>query len=227
MDIGTVVAWLQVVFWLFSGIAWGRKMINDKKLELPNLPMSTKALGIAVAAGLLVSVVSLYYNYRPRVVEKTVVQYLEKPTLNVVTAWGNADIGACRESVNGAALTEYAEKYDVVIICGVVDSRVDKFSDHAISVSSSYSIHDSIIEILFDTSDSMKAAAKKLTDEQLKGLPQPPKKGTAVGITIPIWYEVTVMPKGSDLTNIKQLSDVPRYGGIVLSQRSNLGGSSS
>jgi hypothetical protein len=47
-------------------------------------------------------------------------------------------------------------------------------------------------------------------------LPATPPPGARYSVST--WYETILLPKGTDRTNIRQLADVPRYGGKILSQ---------
>ena len=115
MDIGTVVSWLQISFWLWAGFSWLKKMAHDKALELPTTPRSTWVLGTAVIVGLLISGVSLYFNYRARTIVKTVVQTVTETKFlpPVLTGWGDASGRSCAVVINGDALLELRDKYEV------------------------------------------------------------------------------------------------------------------
>jgi hypothetical protein len=64
MDIGTVVAWLQMAIWIVVGLAWGTRI-----MKTGNLPTwlkfagSNKFLALVVFCGIAMSSWSLYVNY--------------------------------------------------------------------------------------------------------------------------------------------------------------------
>ncbi len=45
-------------------------------------------------------------------------------------------------------------------------------------------------------------------------------RGKPVGTagTVDVWFETVLLPKNFDIAKIKTLSDVPRYGGLILSE---------
>lgn len=73
MDWGTLNNIIQDVLWVIGGFIWTRKMLRDRRLENP-LSLDFWTVGIILAVGLLISSVSLYFSYRPRIqiVTKTV-----------------------------------------------------------------------------------------------------------------------------------------------------------
>ena len=76
MNLGTINNYVQAVIWggslIVLAIRWGRKMLQNKQVKIPEFPLSSKLIGISIVIGLLVSFASLYFNYRPRIIEKTV-----------------------------------------------------------------------------------------------------------------------------------------------------------
>jgi hypothetical protein len=81
MDVGTVAAWIQLGLWAVGGVAvvvgivkkWGKE-------GLMTLPL--KVVYLALLFGLAISATSLYFNYRPRIVQ--VDKIVEKPVERIV-----------------------------------------------------------------------------------------------------------------------------------------------
>jgi hypothetical protein len=87
MDIGTVVSWIQMVVWVVgaagTAIAYFRRWWRGEP-GMPSLFASSRLIWLALGIGLLLSLASLYFNYRPRIV--TVEKIVEKPVDRIVPA---------------------------------------------------------------------------------------------------------------------------------------------
>jgi hypothetical protein len=85
MDIGSIVAWIQLALWLVTligiTIAYTRKL-RSGETNLPSILGSPRPLWAILVVGLLLSFGSLYFNYRPRVIR--VEKIVEKPVDRVV-----------------------------------------------------------------------------------------------------------------------------------------------
>jgi hypothetical protein len=132
----------------------------------------------------------------------------------IILTWG-AEAPNCILSLNGAALMEFAGESNVVMACGITDDRVDKFEDENITLSSPFTIHSAVIDISAPYSARMAATADRLYQEATRNLPAPPKIN--VRLQIRIWNEVVIVPKGTNMSDIRKLSDVARHRGRVLS----------
>lgn len=222
MEVGTIVAWIQLAVWLSAAAVGIGKIIkrSREKDRLEELNLSQKGIYALLVLGLLVSSASLYFNYRPRIVEKTVVQTVQEPPRQIFKAWGSTDPTKCFSVLDTVRLMNYADKYDVAVICGLTDPTVDKFEDQRITVSSTYTIRPGDLEIAAPLSMAMTNAVQHLRDEAVKSLPTKPKRGTVITLQIPMWYETVLILKGTLAADIRKLSDVPRYGGKILSQGS-------
>jgi hypothetical protein len=134
----------------------------------------------------------------------------------VLLGWGGPT-PFCNAQVNGLRLVELRDKYAVAVVCGLPQDGVDRFEDKKITVSSLYTI--SAEPILSHTAYSVEMAqhVKGETEKFLKlnGMSEMPAGMT---VNIPQWYEVVVLPKQTDISDIYRLSDVTRYGGKILSQ---------
>jgi len=220
VDVGVVAAWIQFGVWTIGGVLGIRKLIARWKEgdKIETFSLSQGGIYVLLFIGLLVSSVSLYFNFRPRTVVQYVQQTQQPPTQRIIQGWGALDPSTCRANLSMEPLRPFAEKYDVVLICGLTDPKVDKFEDQRISSSPAYTIHPGTVDILFPSSAAMLDAVQKIKAETVKNLPTPPKKGVVLAIPVPMWYEVVLIVKGTNLGEIRKLSDIPRYGGKILSQ---------
>lgn len=73
-DISSIVSWLQFAAWTTVIIVGGNILRAKVKASggLKNMSLSSKAMHLSLAVGLLLSATSLYFNFRPRTVEKVV-----------------------------------------------------------------------------------------------------------------------------------------------------------
>jgi len=120
--------------------------------------------------------------------------------------------GLCNATVDTARLEGFKDDYRVILICGVGDSTIDAQEDERISVSSTFHITGMVIGIT--------GKFGKMT-EDWKDLH--PAAGQAVAVQV--WHSVALIPKDSDPTTIKRVSDVARQGGRFVTQPANVYGS--
>jgi hypothetical protein len=136
---------------------------------------------------ILVGILFSYYSlYR---------QYTVKAE-RLIEAWG-VENRQCTARVNGPMLMAWEEKYDFVVVCGFRDPTRDELESTLIGVSPLFSIHARRIDVNFPVGKDMLEAGEKK------------KKAT-------IWFRVALLPKRTDVANITRLSDIPRYGGVLL-----------
>ncbi|HEV8046713.1 MAG TPA: hypothetical protein VGP35_03235 [Terriglobales bacterium] len=69
MDVGTIVAWVQLVLWAFAVVAAAIKIAKDWKRGGFAQVVPQKGVYILLLIGLAVSGISLYFNQHPRVVQ--------------------------------------------------------------------------------------------------------------------------------------------------------------
>jgi hypothetical protein len=213
MDLGTINNYVQVILWVGAGIAYVRKVLKDRKLEMPFSDLHNRLIGYALVIGLVISSASLYYTHKPRI--QTV--YVPTPVLKprIIIGWGPLGLN-CGFTINAVPLMIFADKDDVAMVCGMSDATRDKLEDDRITISSLFTILPQNIDILSPYSAPMAEALKKFQDDSLKNVPASQKNQTS--FVVPIWYEVAVLPKGTNPKDIHKLSDIPRYGGEILSQ---------
>jgi hypothetical protein len=119
---------------------------------------------------------------------------------DVIVGYGTAAHN-CTAAIDTSRLDSFRGDYDIALVCGVVDSGVDKFTDTRISVSPLYSIHHQPIPIAMKESEAMQS----IVDRTIKA-----------GSAISLWSTAILLPKDTDITAIHALSDVPKYHGKIL-----------
>jgi nitrate reductase NapE component len=133
------------------------------------------------------------------------------------------------QTLNGAAVSDFRRHYNVAVICGLRDSTIDKFDDERISKSATFKIIQDEMEIVIPYQPPMTEALNKAIARMRlqSGIDQKPgfrqrkraKKGLRVmQYQIQTWTEAVLLPKGADVTSIRRLSDVPKNGGLILSE---------
>jgi hypothetical protein len=198
MDFQSLTTWIQWGIWLVAAYA----AIKKRNFFLQN-QISLKTIYAAIAIGLLLSSLSLYFNYRPRIIERTVVQTVEKGEKpRVIVSWGAGDVAACAERLDLTSIVNYTDKFEVTAICGIEDASVDRFEDQRITISSLRTIIAGQINVVTPLSKEMLTAVKQLNAVGIKNYSQ--------------WNEVVLLPKGTLVSDIHKLSDVHRYQGKIL-----------
>ena len=91
---------------------------------------------------------------------------------------------------------------------------MDKYEDQRITLSSPFSIHAGEIDMAVHVSKEMADLEQQIIDNAQATVP----KGTAFAVPIEVWYEALLLSKSSRASDIHRLSDVPRYGGLIVSQ---------
>src|SRR5229473_4767773 len=131
-----------------------------------------------------------------------------------VEQWGalSANDPNCNVILDGSRLMRLASTYDVALVCGVIDATMDKFNDKRIAVSGLFSIHPAAIPISALRTDEMTQAIQKQISDAARITP----KTTVIEVPIRTWYEIALLPTGTDVTDIHRMSDVARYKGIIL-----------
>jgi hypothetical protein len=216
-DLGTAINYVQVALWLYGSFVWVRKMVRDKKFELdPFGHIGNRLIGYAIAAGLLISSASLYYNYRPRTVTQTT--YVQQPLPPaIIQGWGDTSGKNCTVQINPGAVYRYKDTDEIAVACGFVNSGVDKFEDDTITITPLYTIGLQPFALSAPWSKSMAALLEKAGREVKIA-----EHNQCASAEIPTWYELILLPKGTQISDIHKLSDIPRFGGLILSQQAAL-----
>jgi heme/copper-type cytochrome/quinol oxidase subunit 4 len=126
----------------------------------------------------------------------------ENKPVNAITMWGNNADG-CYIVIDGSVIQQFSSKYYVVMSCGVSNPTTDFLQDTVIATSSTFTIGKSpiAIEAKFTPQllEEVKAYAS-LTPPQSPGM----------------WRQAFLIPKNTDLSRIKRMSDVREFGGKLI-----------
>jgi len=117
-------------------------------------------------------------------------------------AWGplsdkDGNITGCAVATDTTPIKSWADKYWVVLVSGISDASVDQVEDTRIAISNPFNITGGTQEIVDNFKDPKLLAAFRNTPAH----------------NVSQWQRVIVVRKGTDLDEIKRLSDVPRFGG--------------
>lgn len=131
----------------------------------------------------------------------------------------------CGVVINGNDLADYREKYNVALACGIADDAVDRLAERRMSISSVFTIRPGEIPIRVAHSQAHRAGIAKIQEETKAKLQAEIQRTLKPGESIPVfqanmiqtWHDVVLLPKNIESTDsIRQLSDVPKVGGIVI-----------
>lgn len=137
--------------------------------------------------------------------------------LQVFKAWGTNRPDQCLAVLNGSFLVDWSSKYDVGFVCGFEDSSLDKFEDTRITFSPAFTIHSGDIEITVNYSKEMKEKKQTWVNAVAARTPKAARIGI-VSISTREWYEPVLYPRHLNRSDIHKLSDIRRYGGVLISQ---------
>lgn len=160
----------------------------------------------------VIATAAITWEVAHRVTQSSTVHTVEGP---IILGWGS-DGPFCAGVLDGSRLFNFRDKYAVALACALEDETLDKYENTKITVSLPFTIHSGPIPITVAHRPAMAEEIKKRSEQAWKQLRLP--KGTP-GVNIGrTWYEVILLPKGTDTADIRKLSDVRRHGGKVLSQ---------
>ena len=106
-------------------------------------------------------------------------------------------VGGCEVITDTSLIVSFADKYYVVLVCGITDPSVDQLEDTRIAVSKPFNILGGPQQIV-----------NRFVNPDL--IAQIKAAGSA---SVGVWQRVVLIPKEADPTKIQRLSDVPRFGG--------------
>lgn len=105
------------------------------------------------------------------------------------------------------------DKYDVAIACGINDPKTDKFKDARITISPPFTIQSGAIQIVASSRKEMADGIAEERERALRNSPYP--KGTSLTVSQLMWFRVVLLPKGTNVSELRRLSDVLLHGGAV------------
>ncbi|HZC81120.1 MAG TPA: hypothetical protein VE222_05285 [Nitrospiraceae bacterium] len=116
----------------------------------------------------------------------------------IIISWGD-DGTACSATFDTSRLSHFRKKYNIVLVCGILDPQTDRLQEKRISISSPFNIHP--VGVFIEAPHS-KEMASAINPETLMSY----------------WHEAALIPKGTVLSSIHSLSDITKYGGKILDQ---------
>jgi len=141
-----------------------------------------------------------------------------------IVSWGPLpNSSGCTAMIDASKLpVAFRDKYEIAMVCGFVDPSVDRQKDTRISVSALFTPQDAL-QISLPFSKTMADALAAEQRAAIEKLIPRPTSGTLVGVMNMVWFEVILLPKGSDRSNIQKLSDVLTAGGKIAEARASVG----
>lgn len=115
----------------------------------------------------------------------------------VVVGWSGA-VDGCNGMLDTSRLVGYKDNYRIGFACTVEDATVDQFEDERIGVSNAFTITGGTVPVLI-----------LYKGTKMEGVP-------VVGGRTNTW--AFLFPKDEDIKTVKKLSDIKRYGGVLLVQ---------
>lgn len=113
-------------------------------------------------------------------------------------------------TINAGSFWDFRNDYDVALVSGLNDPSEDKYNDKRIGISAPFTITRSEIEIKARPSTAMIEAIRRIVDAAKAQVP--------IHISISMWQELVLLPKGKDISGVQCLADIPRFGGKILTQ---------
>ena len=117
---------------------------------------------------------------------------------------GDPQGGTCLAQVDTSRLIGLAEDDRLVLLCGAQDPTKDAYDDPRIAISSGFRLNGGPITIVTPLGE---------IKEVWKDIPKPTG---AQGVTFQMWHTVAAIPAAVDPATIKRVSDIPKFGGRIL-----------
>lgn len=128
--------------------------------------------------------------------------------------------GVCQEVADGSQLMKWSGKYKVGFVCGLDDPTRDKLDDDRISISQAFTIHPGNIQMAVRFSPLMQGEIsrrwKSIGNEVIPA--GSVENMVPPGLPMITWSEKVLFSKTTKVSDIHRLSDIPRHGGVILSQ---------
>jgi hypothetical protein len=140
---------------------------------------------------------------------------------NVLLGWAPGQKpGGCEATLDLGALADYADKYDVAVVCGFLRENTDRLADRGIAISKKFSlgVPEQTLVIVEDS-----PATLSVLEELAKTFPA--GGSAAAAMSVRVWLEPVLLPKHIAASDIHQLSDVQRLGGVILANETRVVGS--
>ena len=172
---------------ILAGLVWFLQAHRNPEKERIHWGMVFSVGILAFMTGILVSV------------------YATGSLPNVMQGWGGDwATQSCTAQVDTSRLIGFKNGYRVILVCGASDPKIDSQEDSRIAISRSFHITGSPVNIV--------APFGNLT-EVAKDIPPAPQGQQAFFM---LWHAVALVPKETDPSTIKRVSDIYRQGGRMV-----------
>lgn len=205
--------WLRSLSWLPE---WARDDIREVSAA-PRAVVVIVALGFGAGwwgASQFYAERFLVMRERLEGLQERLNQAAPKQTIepeDIIQGWSGGSLDVCGAEVNGERIASLARTHDAILMCGLRRPDVDRVTDSSgVSISQRFSIEPKF-SITMPISSAMDAEMTSIAAK----LPRPDVPvGTPLRLGVQLWYEIALVPKQLDLSVIRSLADVERFGGL-------------
>jgi len=136
--------------------------------------------------------------------------------IGAFATWGGGDlVRPCVADIDTSKLGSFEGGFNIALLCGLTRTNVDRVTDRAISKSPALTIDSQrplhIEAPLGREYLNVLISIVKSTPDGFEATPLPP--GISPVLSMSIWHELVLLPKGITTESILSLSDVDRVGG--------------
>ena len=100
----------------------------------------------------------------------------------------------CSATLDGSPFTKLSDKYRIVLICGMVDSSVDQWTDTRITISPAFTIQAFAVPIRVPQSKNLGTTIQHALAAQVRSIPSAAKK--LIGVQWVMWCQGVLLPNG-------------------------------
>jgi len=133
----------------------------------------------------------------------------------VLLSWAGGAPNQCFAIVDGSQLARWKDQFRVIVACGLLDPRKDRFRNDRITISAPFTIAADQIIISTPFSQLMIREIKDTFPQQIAHM----KANQLLGLAS--WIEAAVIPNDCDITTVRTLSNIKLCGGQLLDVRSD------
>jgi hypothetical protein len=198
--------WSGISLTVIGAIALGA--LYERKQAGEELTMPTRILKNFQFAWLLGALVFTWVLLCYDIYSRYTFEHGEDET-DYFLEWGGDGPNQCSAVLDGSKLKPSHDGRRVILICGLPDPSVDRFTDTNITVSDPFTIAPVAIPISVGFSRAMYSKIKQ-------GAEQTPRPPESTVTTFQLWFQAAVIPSTCDSTDVHRLADVWRCGGSVI-----------
>ena len=197
----TVAALLGAVAALVQILQWAESSRWLRRIRVINIPH----LGLVFNLCLLILLGIILWRLN------TLESGVKTTDLRFAQWFVTPDATSCAGTIDATRLSRrIRSKYEIALACGFVDPSTDAFKDDRITVSPLFTPQDAVL-VVVPMRTIMADALEKDRQDAVKRSGAP--KGMQLTLGNTIWFKALLLPKGTDVSSIHRLSDVPLHGG--------------